>query len=78
MMAARPVADVLGGLEVDELQPGDTPLEAVVIIKVLPADPDAGTTWAYRSTPGIEGAEELGALFAALDSARRSFAWIDE
>lgn len=78
MMAPRPVADVLGALEVDELKAGDTPLEAIVVIKVLPADADLGPTWAYRSTAGLEGAEEVGALTLALDSARAASAWLDE
>lgn len=77
-MATRPVADVLGGLEVDELSAGDTPLEAVLVIKVLPADPAAGVAWVYRTTPGLEGAEELGILTAAVEHARRSFPWTEE
>lgn len=77
-MNTRPVADILAGLEVDELEAGDTPLEAIVVIKVLPANTDEGTTWAYRSTSGLTNVEEVGALTLALDSARAAGALYDE
>jgi len=55
-----PVAEALSGLEVHALDPGDTAIEAFVLIKTLDADGDIG--WAYRTTNRLNREELLGAL----------------
>lgn len=50
------------GLEVEELPPGYTPLEAVVFIKALDEDGDPG--WCRRGTTGLSDEEVVGILTA--------------
>lgn len=59
-----PVAEVLPGLEVHELQPGETAIEAFVLIKTL--DADGHTSWSYRTTNRLNREELLGALSVQL------------
>ena len=55
-----PIADVLAGFEVHPLEPGETALEAFVLVKVL--DSEGNPTWSYRTTNPLNREELLGAL----------------
>lgn len=55
-----PVAEVLPGLEIHELEPGDTAIEAFVLIKAI--DQAGDITWGYRTTNRLNREELLGAL----------------
>lgn len=55
-----PISDVLKGLEIHALEPGDTAIEAFVLIKSLDAEGDVA--WAYRTTNRLNREELLGAL----------------
>jgi hypothetical protein len=55
-----PVSEVLSGLEVHALEPGETAIEAFVLVKVL--DADGAPTWSYRTTNRLNREELLGAL----------------
>jgi len=55
-----PVEEVLRGLEVHPLLPGDTAIEAFLLIKTL--DADGVVSWAYRTTNRLNREELLGAL----------------
>lgn len=55
-----PVAQVLPGLEVHELQDRETAIEAFLLIKTL--DGEGHTSWAYRTTSRLNREELLGAL----------------
>jgi hypothetical protein len=73
-----PVGEVLAGLEIHPLYPGDTPIEAFVLIKVL--DADGETSWGYRTTNRLNREELLGALtvqVAVLTKSLRDL-WDDE
>lgn len=64
-----PVEEVLPGVELVQLPPGFTPLEAAVLVKVLDADGDV--TWAIRWTKGLGKVEMLGAFtMASADTSR--------
>ena len=54
------ISEALAGLEIHPLQPGDTAIEAFVLIKMLDADGD--TSWGYRTTNRLNREELLGAL----------------
>jgi len=54
------ISEALAGLEIHPLEPGDTAIEAFVLIKMLDADGD--TTWGYRTTNRLNREELLGAL----------------
>lgn len=73
-----PVTDVLRGLEVHPLEPGETALEAFVLIKVLDAQGD--TSWAYRTTNRLNREELLGALIVQADVLRKELRdeWDDD
>lgn len=64
-----PVTEVLTGLEVHPLSPGDTPIEAFVLIKLLTSD--GHTSWAYRTTHRLNREELLGALVVQVDVLRK-------
>ena len=55
-----PVAQVLTGLEVHSLEPGETAIEAFVLVKVL--DAEGAPNWSYRTTNALNREELLGAL----------------
>ncbi len=55
-----PIAEVLSGLEIHALEPGDTAIEAFVLIKTLDASGDV--SWGYRTTNRLNREELLGAL----------------
>lgn len=55
-----PIAEALLGLEVHPLEPGDTAIEAFVLLKLL--DSDGHTSWGYRTTNRLNREELLGAL----------------
>ena len=73
----RPVAEVLGPLEVHPLEPGWTALEAFLLVKCL--DDDGNTSWAYRTTHRLNREELLGALVVHVEVLRRELAdeWND-
>lgn len=54
----HPIAEVLPGLEIHELEPGDTAIEAFVLIKSI--DRDGDITWGYRTTNRLNREELLG------------------
>jgi hypothetical protein len=55
-----PIAEALSGLEVHPLEPGETAIEAFVLIKTIEAGGETG--WAYRTTNRLNREELLGAL----------------
>jgi hypothetical protein len=55
-----PLSEALAGLEVHPLEPGDTAIEAFVLVKVL--NSEGHSTWAYRTTNRLNREELLGAL----------------
>jgi hypothetical protein len=55
-----PIAEALAGLEVHPLVPGDTAIEAFLLIKTL--DADGRPSWSYRTTNRLNREELLGAL----------------
>jgi hypothetical protein len=73
-----PVAQVLSGLEVHALEPGETALEAFVLLKVL--DREGDITWSYRTTNRLSREELLGALTVQVDVLRKSLRdeWDDD
>jgi hypothetical protein len=72
-----PVTDVLRGLELHPLEPGETALEAFVLIKVLDAQGDV--SWSYRTTNRLNREELLGALVVQADVLRKELRdeWVD-
>jgi hypothetical protein len=68
----RPIAEVLGPLELHPLDAGWTALEAFVLVKVL--DEDGDPSWAYRTTHKLNREELLGALVVQVDILRRELA----
>jgi hypothetical protein len=73
-----PVTDVLRGLEVHPLEPGETAIEAFVLIKVLDSQGDTG--WSYRTTNRLNREELLGALIVQVDVLRKELRdeWDDD
>lgn len=73
-----PVAEVLSGLEVHPLEPGETAIEAFVLIKVL--DSDGRPTWSYRTTNRLNREELLGTLMVQVDVLRKELRdeWDDD
>ena len=65
-----PVEQVLNGLEIQALEPGETALEAFVLLKVL--DRDGDVSWSYRTTNRLNREELLGALTVQVDVLRKS------
>jgi hypothetical protein len=63
-----PISEVLSGLNVHPLEPGETALEAFVLIKTLDAGGDPA--WAYRTTNRLNREELLGALIVQVDVLR--------
>lgn len=61
---------VLNGLEIHALEPGETALEAFVLLKVL--DRDGDVSWSYRTTNRLNREELLGALTVQVDVLRKS------
>lgn len=59
---------MLNGLEVHALEPGETALEAFILLKVL--DRDGDISWAYRTTNRLSREELLGALTVQVDVLR--------
>lgn len=60
-----PIADVLGGMAIHALEPGATPLEAFLLIKLL--DPEGEPTWSFRTTNELNLEELLGALLVQVE-----------
>jgi hypothetical protein len=73
-----PVAAVLSGLEIHPLEPGETALEAFVLIKCL--DADGSPSWSYRATNRLNREELLGALVVQVDLLRHELRheWDDQ
>jgi hypothetical protein len=63
-----PITEVLSGLSIHPLEPGETPLEAFVLIKCLDAEGDP--SWSYRTTNRLNREELLGALTVQVDVLR--------
>lgn len=59
MDGMKPIADVLGGLDILDLPDGYAVLEAVVLVKCL--DKDGHLAWVQRWTKGLHIVEVLGA-----------------
>lgn len=55
-----PISEVLKGLEIHALEPGETASEAFVLVKSL--DAEGGVAWCYRTTNRLNRAELFGAL----------------
>ena len=55
-----PIGEALAGLEVHPLEPGETAIEAFLLIKTI--EPDGDTGWSYRTTNRLNREELLGAL----------------
>ena len=55
-----PLDQVLSGLAVHPLEPGETAIEAFLLIKTL--DAEGSPSWAYRTTNRLNREELLGAL----------------
>lgn len=65
-----PIADVLGpSFEIHPLPPGWTPLEGIVLVKCL--DDEGASSWAFRTTPGVNDEELLGALTVRTELCRK-------
>ena len=73
-----PIGDALSGLEIHALDPGDTPLEAFVLIKML--DDEGQPSWSYRTTSRLNREELLGALTVQVDVLRKELRdeWDDD
>jgi hypothetical protein len=73
-----PVTEVLRGLEVHPLEPGETAIEAFVLIKIL--DSEGDTAWSYRTTNRLNREELLGALIVQVDVLRKELRdeWDDD
>jgi hypothetical protein len=63
-------SEVLRGLDLHPLDPGETAIEAFVLLKVLDADGDVG--WSYRRTNRLNREELLGALTVQVDVLRKA------
>ncbi|GLH96378.1 hypothetical protein Pa4123_16520 [Phytohabitans aurantiacus] len=63
------MAEVLRGLEIHPLDPGETAIEAFVLIKLL--DAQGETSWSYRTTNRLNREELLGALIVQADVLRK-------
>ncbi|UWP86906.1 hypothetical protein [Dactylosporangium fulvum] len=63
------MTEVLRGLEVHPLEPGETAVEAFVLIKVL--DSQGDIAWSYRTTNRLSREELLGALIVQVDLLRK-------
>ena len=72
--ARRPIAEVLGGLEIHPLDAKWSPMEAFVLVNCL--DEDGRSTWSYRTTHPMNREELLGALVVHVDLLRKEL--IDE
>jgi hypothetical protein len=59
---------VLSGLAIHPLEPGETALEAFVLVKCLGAEGHLG--WSYRTTNPLNREELLGALTVQVDVLR--------
>jgi hypothetical protein len=68
-MKREPVAEVLRGLHIHPLPAGWTALEGIVLLKCL--DADGNSSWAFRTTDGLNDEELLGALTVRIDLLRR-------
>jgi hypothetical protein len=73
-----PVTEVLRGLEVHPLEPGETAIEAFVLMKIL--DSQGDTAWSYRTTNRLNREELLGALIVQVDVLRKELRdeWDDD
>jgi hypothetical protein len=60
---------VLNGLEVHALDPGETAIEAFILLKIL--DRDGDVAWSYRTTNLLSREELLGALTVQVDVLRK-------
>jgi len=71
-------SEMLQGLELHPLDPGETAIEAIVLLKVLDADGDVG--WSYRTTNRLNREELLGALTVQVDVLRKELRdeWDDD
>jgi hypothetical protein len=63
------IAEVLNGLHIHPLPSGWTALEGIVLVKCL--DEEGNSTWAFRTTAGLNDEELLGALVVRTDLLRR-------
>lgn len=67
--ARMPIGEALHGLRIMPMPEGWTPLEGIALVKCI--DEDGDTTWALRTTDGINDEELLGALVIRTDLLRR-------
>lgn len=65
----EPIAEVLKGLHIHPLPAGWTALEGIVLVKCL--DDEGNSSWAFRTTDGLNDEELLGALTIRSDLLRR-------
>jgi len=61
----KPIAEVLSGLYIHELPDKWSPLEGIVLVKCL--DEEGSPSWAFRTTPGLNDEELLGALTVRIE-----------
>ncbi|MEJ7648230.1 MAG: hypothetical protein WKF57_04120 [Nakamurella sp.] len=73
-----PIGQALPGLEIYPLNPGETPLEAFVLVKVL--DAEGAPSWSYSTTARLNREELLGALTVQVDVLRKELRdeWDDD
>ncbi|MCA1822712.1 MAG: hypothetical protein ABR520_10750 [Mycobacteriales bacterium] len=64
-----PAADVLRGMRLHPLPDGWSPVSAIALIRCVDQDGDA--VWAFRTTPGLDEEELLGALTVRTDLLRK-------
>jgi hypothetical protein len=65
----KPIEQVLAGLQLHPLPAGWTPLEGIVLVKCL--DQEGHSSWAFRTTAGLNDEELLGALTVRTDLLRK-------
>lgn len=65
----HPIGEVLSNFEIHGLPPGWTALEGIVLVKCL--DEEGVSSWAFRTTPGVNDEELLGALTVRTDLLRK-------
>jgi hypothetical protein len=64
-----PIAEVLKGLNIHPLPAGWTALEGIILLKCL--DDEGNSSWAFRTTEGLNDEELLGALTVRIDLLRK-------
>lgn len=64
MTQIRPIAEVLPGIEIRDLDEGEVPLDAVVLVKIMRED--GRIAWCSRHSDNINDMEALGMVTSEL------------